>query len=373
MPVLGSGHPQADVFLLKHAPTVAEIEEGVAFYGRSGTALMKSLKRLGIDPLAVYGTLCVKCPVADTALADPACVARSSRSSPSSSPDRRGDGPEALDVLNELDMPLARPVAAQPGLRAADPLDRRAVRPEHRRLPRRGSRQARVLVGVQGARRVVRGSSALLIAGALATMYLVAAPALPRWDADIDTVRAVEAAVSAAAVTVVAALIAPLVLERLPFAVGTAVAGAAMLAAALAGASSGATLWEAAFWCCLGLAFARWTVTPAMAVAAPLVVGLVDLLLGAGQLPGGGGGDVLELSFAAWGGGEVVALPALVVVLLGAVLGWALLLGWRWWPLLAVLPAGVAWEVDANSARPLALLLAVVFLLTNIPKLLTYR
>jgi len=26
---------------------------------------MKSLKRLDIDPLVVYGTLCVKCPVAD--------------------------------------------------------------------------------------------------------------------------------------------------------------------------------------------------------------------------------------------------------------------------------------------------------------------
>ena len=37
---------------------------------------MKSLKRLEIDPLAVYGTLCVKCPVADPSLADPACVAR---------------------------------------------------------------------------------------------------------------------------------------------------------------------------------------------------------------------------------------------------------------------------------------------------------
>jgi uracil-DNA glycosylase len=36
MPVLGSGHPQADVFLLKFAPTVSEIEEGVAFYGRAG-------------------------------------------------------------------------------------------------------------------------------------------------------------------------------------------------------------------------------------------------------------------------------------------------------------------------------------------------
>ena len=79
MPVLGSGHPQADVFLLKYAPRASEVEEGVAFYGRAGTALMKSLKRLGIDPLAVYGTLCVKCPVGDPSLADPACVARRGR------------------------------------------------------------------------------------------------------------------------------------------------------------------------------------------------------------------------------------------------------------------------------------------------------
>src|SRR5438477_12813654 len=70
MPVLGSGHPQADIFLLKYAPVPSEIEEGVAFYGRAGSALMKSFKRLGIDPLAVYGTLCVKCPVADPSLAD---------------------------------------------------------------------------------------------------------------------------------------------------------------------------------------------------------------------------------------------------------------------------------------------------------------
>src|SRR5207253_4919836 len=76
MPVLGSGHPQADVMLLKHAPTAAEIEEGVAFYGRAGNALMKSFKRLGIDPLTVYGTLCVKCPVPDTEQSAPECRAR---------------------------------------------------------------------------------------------------------------------------------------------------------------------------------------------------------------------------------------------------------------------------------------------------------
>ncbi len=76
MPVLGSGHPQADVMLLKHAPNPAEIEEGVAFYGRAGNAVMKSLKRLAVDPLAVYGTVCVKCPLADPSLAAPGCVAR---------------------------------------------------------------------------------------------------------------------------------------------------------------------------------------------------------------------------------------------------------------------------------------------------------
>ncbi len=54
----------------------AEVEEGVAFYGRTGNALMKSLKRLWIDPLAVYGTLCVKCPVLDPVMADSACIGR---------------------------------------------------------------------------------------------------------------------------------------------------------------------------------------------------------------------------------------------------------------------------------------------------------
>src|SRR6201999_3814105 len=76
MPVLGSGHPQADVLLLQYAPTPAASEECAAFYRRPGTALMKSLKRLDIDPLAVYGTVCVKCPVLDPVMADPGCVAR---------------------------------------------------------------------------------------------------------------------------------------------------------------------------------------------------------------------------------------------------------------------------------------------------------
>jgi uracil-DNA glycosylase family 4 len=116
MPVLGSGHPQADVFLLKYAPMPSEIEEGVAFYGRSGTAMMKSLRRLDIDPLAVYGTLCVKCPVADTSLAAPECLARLVEELAIVQPRIVVVmGEEALETLNELTLPLAREVRAAPG------------------------------------------------------------------------------------------------------------------------------------------------------------------------------------------------------------------------------------------------------------------
>jgi uracil-DNA glycosylase family 4 len=60
VPVLGSGHPLADVFLLKYAPQASEFQEGVAFFGRAGNAVLKSLQRLRVDPMAVYGTNCLK-------------------------------------------------------------------------------------------------------------------------------------------------------------------------------------------------------------------------------------------------------------------------------------------------------------------------
>jgi uracil-DNA glycosylase family 4 len=59
-PVVGSGHPLGDVFLLKYGPQAAEAQEGVAFYGRAGQAVLKSLQRLSVDPMAIYGTNCLK-------------------------------------------------------------------------------------------------------------------------------------------------------------------------------------------------------------------------------------------------------------------------------------------------------------------------
>jgi uracil-DNA glycosylase family 4 len=116
MPVLGSGHPQADIFLIKHSARPSEVEEGVAFYGRTGNALMKSLKRLTIDPLAVYGTLCVKCPVMDPVMADPACVARLAEELAIIQPKIVVVmGADALTVVNELDVPLRRDLAQKLG------------------------------------------------------------------------------------------------------------------------------------------------------------------------------------------------------------------------------------------------------------------
>jgi len=116
MPVLGSGHPQADIFLVKLIPMPSEIEEGVAFYGRAGSALMKSFKRLGIDPLAVYGTVFVKCPVADSDLSAPECRARVLEELAIVQPRIVVTmGEEALEELNGLGVPLARELEPRPG------------------------------------------------------------------------------------------------------------------------------------------------------------------------------------------------------------------------------------------------------------------
>ena len=80
-------------------------------------SLAKFNRILSIDPLAVYGTLCVKCPVADPAMADPGCVGRLVEEIQIVSPKIVVVmGPEALAAVNELDLPLRRdlfPAAGQ--------------------------------------------------------------------------------------------------------------------------------------------------------------------------------------------------------------------------------------------------------------------
>ena len=84
VPILGSGHPLADVFLLKYSPQASELQEGVAFYGRAGNALLKSLQRLHVDPMAIYGTTASSSPAATRRSRGPSSCASCTSSSRSS-------------------------------------------------------------------------------------------------------------------------------------------------------------------------------------------------------------------------------------------------------------------------------------------------
>jgi uracil-DNA glycosylase family 4 len=112
VPVVGSGHPLGDIMLLKYAPQSAEVQEGVAFYGRAGQAIIKSLQRLRIDPLAVYGTNCLKFVGEEEEEARPWLVRELHIVQPKLIVVM---GEEALAFLNALAFPLSDPVAAEAG------------------------------------------------------------------------------------------------------------------------------------------------------------------------------------------------------------------------------------------------------------------
>jgi uracil-DNA glycosylase family 4 len=112
VPALGSGHPLADILLLKFRPQHSEIQEGVAFFGRAGQAILKSLQRLHVDPMAVYGTNCFKFDGGDEDQAagwltrelhivQPKLVVVM--------------GEDALSFLNGLEFPLAAELESTPG------------------------------------------------------------------------------------------------------------------------------------------------------------------------------------------------------------------------------------------------------------------
>jgi uracil-DNA glycosylase len=111
VPVVGSGHPLADVFLLKHAPRPSELQEGVAFFGRAGNALLKSLQRLHVDPLAIYGTNCLKFADGDDEESRPFLLRELHIVQPKLVVVM---GEPALAFLNQLEFPLAD--ALQPTL-----------------------------------------------------------------------------------------------------------------------------------------------------------------------------------------------------------------------------------------------------------------
>jgi uracil-DNA glycosylase family 4 len=110
--VLGSGHPLADVFLLKYEPGAPELQEGVAFFGRSGQAILKSLQRLRVDPMAVYGTNCLKLAGQDEEEARPWLLREIHIVQPKLVVVM---GERAIAFLNALELPLADQVEPVPG------------------------------------------------------------------------------------------------------------------------------------------------------------------------------------------------------------------------------------------------------------------
>jgi len=115
-PVIGTGHPLADIMLLKYRPMPSEVQEGVAFFGRAGQAVLKSIERLRIDPLKLYGTVCLKVDIEpgeedraqslrwltrELHITQPGIVVAM--------------GHEAVDFVNALEFPLSSPVEFRVG------------------------------------------------------------------------------------------------------------------------------------------------------------------------------------------------------------------------------------------------------------------
>jgi uracil-DNA glycosylase family 4 len=109
---LPTGHPLASIFLLKYGPQAQELQEGVAFHGRAGAALIKSLRRLDVDPMEVYGTNCVKFAGCDLGVAaewlrrelrivEPKLLVVM--------------GEDALEFLNGVGFPLSTPIESKLG------------------------------------------------------------------------------------------------------------------------------------------------------------------------------------------------------------------------------------------------------------------
>jgi uracil-DNA glycosylase family 4 len=112
VPVMGSGHPLADVMLLKHRPQRAEVQEGVAFFGRTGEAILKSLQRLHVDPMAVYGTNCVKFADGDEEESRPFLTRELHIVQPKLVVPM---GEAVVEFLNSIEFPLADNLQYKPG------------------------------------------------------------------------------------------------------------------------------------------------------------------------------------------------------------------------------------------------------------------
>ena len=227
---------------------------------------------------------------------------------------------------------------------------------------------------------MVRGAAALLGLAAGALAYFLAAPALPALH-PLDTAVAVAAA--AGLVFVVGLSAAPAAAVDAPLTLLPAVLGAALLVAALDAARAGAAAspFEALLAGCVGAGFAAVLDAPALAVALPVFVAVVDLsgAAGSGQAAlfaqdTARPGDPLTIELPGWGGGLPAArLSAAELVFLAAFAAYARHFGLR--PrasvaaMLGALVATVVLDVAMDARIPGLALMSAAFLAVNAGRL----
>jgi hypothetical protein len=227
---------------------------------------------------------------------------------------------------------------------------------------------------------VVRGPAALLAVVGAALAYFLVAPELPQLHPPELSALVACTVGLAFVVAIVAGLAA---MADAPLTLFPAVVGAGLLVAALDANDVGAaaTPFEAILLCSLGIAFAVVFDAPALAVALPLFLAVIDIVQAQGS--GSAGlftlstskpGDALTLELPDWGTGLAAArLSAPDVVFLGAFAAYARRLGLRERAaeagMLLGLLAAVASEVLLDSELPTIALMAVGYLAPNVDRL----
>jgi len=227
---------------------------------------------------------------------------------------------------------------------------------------------------------VVRGPAALLAVVGAALAYFLVAPQLPQLHPpELSALVA-----CGVGLTCVVAIVAGLVaMADTPVALAPALIGAGLLVAALDvnEVAAGATPFEAVLFACVGIAFAIVFDTPALAIALPIFVAVIDIV----QARSGGSaglftlstsrpGDALTLELPDWGTGLAAArLSVPDIVFLAAFAAYARRLGLRERAaevgMLLGLLAAAASEVLFDSELPTAAMIAVGYLIPNVDRI----
>jgi hypothetical protein len=227
---------------------------------------------------------------------------------------------------------------------------------------------------------VVRGAAPVLALALGALAYFLIAPSLPALRS-LDTAIAVAAIAGLAFVVALAAVPGPAVTA--PFSLVPLVIGSTLLVAVLNAARAGAAAspFEALLYGCAGVAFAALLDAPALVIALPVFVGVLDASGVVGASPGAllagdaaRPGDPLTVELPGWGGGLPAArVTAAELVFLAAWVAYAYLFGLRprasaiamFLALVAVVVLGLA----LDRRVPALALMGAAFLAANADRL----